>query len=534
MRLQLFIILACGLPLTWCAPSADEVTSLPGWEGPLPSRMYSGFIDVSKAAGRDMHVHYWFLETHSTNSNNDKTILWTNGGPGASSMFGLLAELGPLLLNADSLTTDGYKKTGVPTLFYNDFGWTKLGSIIMFDWPPPVGFSYCSDPKGKGDACGDWDDTRMAEVSYAALAGWFALFPERQHLPLYLTGESYAGVYVPKLAQQILAHKDPAVFPQFQGFAVGDGCLGSKSGVCGGEREWFQLLFLYGHGQLPNDLYDEIVTTCTIEHLKRGGPAPPGCDASLAKVGPAVGGFFPYGIYDDCIYQEGFRRRRLARRLAAASPSGAPQTPSVWERMGFDEESMLAVHRSQSLLEKAGSEGGLGAHNGLNQNNYRCVGDSTWDWTNSTAVRQALHVPLDSYFFTGDNGVGMTYHLTETDLQPFYKEVAKTTKLRVLVYNGDTDPGINSFVAGNWTSHLGFTPTQPWRPWTLDGCRRVGGYVTRYQEDRFDYLTIRGSGHMVPQFKPASAYEFLRAWLSAEDYKPYVKSCKTPSAKQEL
>ena len=117
---------------------------------------------------------------------------------------------------------------------------------------------------------------------------------------------------------------------------------------------------------------------------------------------------------------------------------------------------------------------------------------------------QGASVPTDSNFFNGDNGAGMVYKSTEKNLMPFYQEVAKTTKLRVLVYNGDTDPSINSFVAQNWTSHLGFTPTQTWRPWTIDGCLRMGGYVTRYKEN-FDYLTIRGSGHMVPQFKPAAA-----------------------------
>ena len=52
--------------------------------------------------------------------------------------------------------------------------------------------------------------------------------------------------------------------------------------------------------------------------------------------------------------------------------------------------------------------------------------------------------------------------------------------------------------------------------------------MTRYEGERFDYLTIRGSGHMVPQFKPAQAFEFLQRWLKGEDYKQYVSSCKKP------
>ena len=48
----------------------------------------------------------------------------------------------------------------------------------------------------------------------------------------------------------------------------------------------------------------------------------------------------------------------------------------------------------------------------------------------------------------------------------------------------------------------------------------MGGYVTRYA-GRFDFLTIRGSGHMVPEYKPAPALEFLSKWLADEDWLPY-------------
>eukprot|EP00959_Pyramimonas_sp_CCMP1952_P076942 1608064-Pyramimonas_sp.AAC.1 len=62
---------------------------------------------------------------------------------------------------------------------------------------------------------------------------------------------------------------------------------------------------------------------------------------------------------------------------------------------------------------------------------------------------------------TGDNGVGFTYNMTEENLLPFYTRVIGETDLRVLVYNGDTDPGLNSFAAENWTSFLGARGNPP-------------------------------------------------------------------------
>ena len=223
------------------------------------------------------------------------------------------------------------------------------------------------------------------------------------------------------------------------------------------------------------------------------------------------------------------RRARSRARQLLALPGG----DSALLELGFDTEevrrSATRAGRRSRDAAGGGRGGRLGEHNSHNENNYKCVGDSTVIWSNSTAVRKAMHVPVDSYFFNGDNGEGMTYHVTEKDMRPFYKHVAAATELRVLIYNGDTDPSIDSGIAQNWTSHMGYTPTQTWRPWTLDGCRRMGGYVTRYKE-RFDFLTIRGSGHMVPQYRPEPAYEFLRAWLADEDYKPYVAACTSPPA----
>lgn len=57
-----------------------------------------------------------------------------------------------------------------------------------------------------------------------------------------------------------------------------------------------------------------------------------------------------------------------------------------------------------------------------------------------------------------------------------------------------------SFVAQNWTAALGLAETESWAPWTLDGCQRMGGYVTRYAGN-FDFLTVRGSGKCSGRFR---------------------------------
>lgn len=118
-----------------------------------------------------------------------------------------------------------------------------------------------------------------------------------------LLDRSYAGIYVPKLAQQILLHNDPKVRPQLKGFAVGDGCLGTESGVCGrGNGPWWSILFLYGHHQISTQLFDHIVETCGMAHLKYDEPMvdPTACRASLARVEQEKGGYFGYALYVRC------------------------------------------------------------------------------------------------------------------------------------------------------------------------------------------------------------------------------------------
>jgi hypothetical protein len=56
-----------------------------------------------------------------------------------------------------------------------------------------------------------------------------------------------AGIYVPTIAREVL--KDPQGI-NLVGFAVGDGCMGTEV-LCGAkEGPYYDLQFMWGHGQV--------------------------------------------------------------------------------------------------------------------------------------------------------------------------------------------------------------------------------------------------------------------------------------------
>jgi carboxypeptidase C (cathepsin A) len=479
----------------------DKMTSFPGWNQPLPSDWYSGYLEY-ELEGQHVHTHYVLVMAEES-PEDLPLIYWSNGGPGASSLYGLLTEIGPLWLSEESLKTDEYRATGIPSPRYNPHTWTRLGSILIIDQPAPVGFSYCNNDT-TSHSCGGiaWTDELTSLNAYTALQTFYETkFPCLQQKSLYLTGESYAGIYIPTLARRIVQDNNSTL--KLEGFAVGDGCLGTHTTMCGnlgstrGFADYWHLWFMAGHHQIPWSDFRAVMKACShadqAEFLIGSTPEQRErddlCKAALTKTKKELGGFFEYALYDECTYSNGLRQKKQYR----------------WKSiMGMEED--------------FGFGGAL--------NDYPCGGGQVMEeYLKIPEVMEAFHVR--SVFFEVDNAEGdFDYTPTEPDLQPFYQEM--NGKLKILVYNGDTDPAITSFATQNWTSHLGFDEEQHWRPWTVDNCKQMGGYVTRYK-GKFDFLTIRGAGHMVPTYKPAASYVFLKAWLNDDEYPTFDVNCTKPN-----
>ena len=73
-----------------------------------------------------------------------------------------------------------------------------------------------------------------------------------------------------------------------------------------------------------------------------------------------------------------------------------------------------------------------------------------------------------------------------------------------------------------WTSSLGLPVVKPWRLWLVDS--QVAGYVTSYVSDEnlkehgLTFLTVKGSGHMVPQFRPKQAYAMFQRYINGQPF----------------
>jgi hypothetical protein len=59
------------------------------------------------------------------------------------------------------------------------------------------------------------------------------------------------------------------------------------------------------------------------------------------------------------------------------------------------------------------------------------------------------------------------------------------------------------------------------RPWTVETPFAVGGFVTTYANN-FSFATVRGSGHMVPLYKPQAALELITRFVNDQPLQHYI------------
>jgi len=121
--------------------------------------------------------------------NGDKSaplVVWLQGGPGGSSLFGLFSEMGPYSLSPEL------------ELLPRNSTWNRDYAMIFIDNPVGAGFSFTDQ------ADGYCTDTKVcvAKNLYSLLTQFYMLHSDQATRPLYITGESYGGHYVPGIGSR--------------------------------------------------------------------------------------------------------------------------------------------------------------------------------------------------------------------------------------------------------------------------------------------------------------------------------------------
>uniref|UniRef100_A0AAQ5Y9L3 Carboxypeptidase n=1 Tax=Amphiprion ocellaris TaxID=80972 RepID=A0AAQ5Y9L3_AMPOC len=436
------------------APAADEITFLPGLQKQPSFRHYSGYLNV--ADGK--HLHYWFVESQNDPS-SDPLVLWLNGGPGCSSLDGLLTEHGPYL----------------------------IANMLYLESPVGVGFSYSDDQRYVTN------DTEVSMNNYLALKEFLRLFPEFSSNQVFLTGESYGGIYIPTLAERVM--EDASI--NLQGVAVGNGMSSYEL------NDNSLVYFAYYHGLLGSRLWADLQNfCCSAGKCNFYNNQDQNCSESLSEVQTIVyaSGLNMYNLYASCPggvhCRVSVERDQLVIRDLGNSFINH-QTTQQWSQF----RGLALMFRSVRL-------------------DPPCTNSTPSSlYLNNPYVRTALHISpkaLDWAICSAE--VNLNYGRLYLDVRKQYLKLLSALKYRVLVYNGDVDMACN-FMGDEWfVESLQQQVEVQRRPWLYDDVdgRQVGGFVKEF--DNIAFLTVKGSGHMVPTDKPIVAFAMFSRFIKKQPY----------------
>ncbi|XP_075094133.1 serine carboxypeptidase II-1 isoform X2 [Nicotiana tabacum] len=341
---------------------------LPAQPSNVMFKQYAGYVNVDVKNGRSLF--YYFAEASSGNASSKPLVLWLNGGPGCSSLgFGAMLELGPFGVNPDG-----------KTLYSRRFAWNK------------------------------------AEDAYRFLVNWFKRFPHYKGRDFYIMGESYAGFYVPELADIIVKRNmlPTANFNiQFKGIMIGNGIMNDETDEKG------TLDYLWSHALISDETHRGLLQHCkteteTCQHFQ-----------NIAEA--ELGNVDPYNIY-------------------------GPQC------------SINSKSRSSSPKLKNGYD--------------PCEQQYVQNYLNLPHVQKALHANLTNLPYLWNPCSNLDWKDTPATMFPIYKRLI-ASGLRILLYSGDVDAVVSVTSTRYSLSAMNLKVIKPWRPW-LDDTQEVAGYMVVY------------------------------------------------------
>ncbi|XP_019429723.1 PREDICTED: serine carboxypeptidase-like 45 isoform X1 [Lupinus angustifolius] len=429
-------------------PEADKISTLPG-QPQVKFKQYAGYITVDEIQKRALF--YYFAEAEVEPASKP-LVLWLNGGPGCSSVgAGAFIENGPFKPSENGLVK-------------NEYSWNKEANMLYLESPAGVGFSYSTNQSFYDSV----NDEITAKDNLVFLQNWFTKFPEYTNNEFFITGESYAGHYVPQLAQLIVKTKTKF---NLKGIAIGNPLLEFNTDF-NSRAEFF-----WSHGLISDSTFEIFTKVCNYSQIRRqvqSGTLSSICEGVNKLVSTEVSRYIDtYDVTLDVCLSSAYQQAYVLNQLTQ-----------------LQEVARVDV----------------------------CEEDETITYLNRKDVQEALHARL-----VGINTWSTCSDVLQYDMQNL--EVPTITILgalvksgiRVLVYSGDQDSvipllGTRSLVNG-LAKEFELNTTISYRAW-FEG-RQVAGWTQVYG-DILSFATIRGASHEAPFSQPERSLVLLKAFVEGK------------------
>jgi cathepsin A (carboxypeptidase C) len=421
--------------------------------------------------GDGRQLHYWYVESQN-DPVNDPVVLWLNGGPGCSSVGGLLTENGPIHVSEDGTT-----------LIENDYAWNRIANVLYLESPALVGYSYNTEDIESED-----DDTTSLQ-NYLALQDFFTnKFPEHADNDFYITGESYGGIYIPTLAVRIVNGSYPF---NFKKFAIGNPYLNAVMNSVS------NMYYLYYHGLAGVEQWENFQNACcegvpTIDTCDPTGERLE-CALAILRLVETEGAIDEYNILND---NDDLTSTvdRTSMKLKEFKHMKMRYRNMLLRKHNLKDSNLphyLRRSKPEPIVKPTGEDGYV-------------------TWMNRPDTRSALNIPTT----VGEwqDCAGPAYNDVYDDMTPQFDYLLQ--HVPALIYNGDLDTVCN-FLGDQWfVEHLDREITINYGPWYIGD--QIGGFAKSF--NNLTVITIKGSGHLVPQDQPEEAFAMFEMFLNDEDF----------------
>ncbi|KAL2588778.1 hypothetical protein GLYMA_13G221900v4 [Glycine max] len=451
--LPFFLLSQFSFQLAWCG---SIVKFLPGFKGPLPFVLETGYVGVGES--EDVQAFYYFIESEN-NPKKDPLMLWLTGGPGCSALSGLVFEIGPLTFKYEEYNGS------LPNLVLRPHSWTKVSSIIFVDLPVSTGFTYATT-----EFAAQRSDWILVHQVHQFLRKWLIDHPNFSSNEVYIGGDSYSGIPIPVIVQEISRGNEKGLQPwiNLQGYLLGNAATTRR-------EKNYQIPFAHGMGLISDELYGSLQKNCKEEYINVDTRNVL-CSRDIESFNEVTSGLNSAHILDpSCEWLD---------------------TETSWRR---------------SLLKKYPRKNFLNTHLKLAPLNCRSyVYFLCGYWANDDNVRTALHIRKGS--------IGKWHRCTfdipnKKDISSSYEYHVNLSRkgYRSLIYSGDHDMTIPFLATQAWIRSLNYSIVDEWRQWHTNG--QVAGY-TRTYSNRMTFATVKGGGHTAPEYKPDECFAMFSRWIS--------------------